>query len=50
MESALHRALGCYYEFPEHFRNLMVNGMNSDYSWNHPGQHYLNIYDHIRGK
>ncbi len=50
MESALSRALGCYYQFPEHFRHLMENGMNSDYSWNHPGQHYLNIYDYIREK
>ena len=50
MESALHRAIECYYQFPEHFRHLMVNGMNCDYSWNHPGQHYLNIYDYIREK
>lgn len=50
IESALNRAISCYYQFPEHFRNLMINGMNSDYSWNHPGQHYLNIYDHIREK
>jgi starch synthase len=50
MESALYRAIGCYYQFPDHFRHLMVNGMNSDYSWNHPGQHYLNIYDYIREK
>ena len=50
MESALSRALGCYYQFPEHFRHLMENGMNTDYSWNHPGQHYLKIYDCIREK
>ena len=50
IESALNRALGCYYKFPDHFRHLMVNGMNCDYSWNHPGQHYMNIYDHIRDK
>ena len=50
IESALHRALGCYYEFPNHWRDLMLNGMRSDYSWNHPGQHYLNIYDYIRDK
>jgi starch synthase len=50
MESALHRAIGCYYQFPEHFRHLLENGMNTDYSWNHPGGHYLNIYDYIREK
>ena len=50
LESALSRALGCYYQFPDHFRHLMVNGMNCDYSWNHPGQHYMDIYDYIREK
>ena len=29
---------------------LMLNGMRADYSWNHPGQDYLNIYDYIRHK
>jgi len=28
----------------------MLNGMRSDRSWAHPGQDYLNIYDHIRHK
>ncbi len=50
IESALHRAIGCYYHFPDHFRHLVLNGMRSDYSWKQPGQHYLNIYDYIRNK
>jgi len=50
LESTLQRAIACYYKFPEHFRHLMLNGMRSDYSWNHPGQHYLNIYNYIRDK
>jgi starch synthase len=50
LESALHRAIECYYQFPEHFRQLMVNGMRGDHSWNQPAQHYLKIYDHIRQK
>ncbi len=50
LESALHRAIGMWYSYPEHFRELMTNGMHYDYSWNHPGGHYLNIYDHIREK
>jgi starch synthase len=50
IESALQRAIACYYQFPEHFRHLMLNGMRSDYSWNHPAGHYLNIYDYIRDK
>ena len=50
LESALARAIACYYMYPDHFRHLIVNAMQSDYSWNVPGQHYLNIYDHIRNK
>jgi starch synthase len=50
LESALHRAIILWYSQPEHFRELIVNGMNCDYSWNHPGGHYLNIYEHIRNK
>jgi starch synthase len=26
----------------------MVNAMRYDYSWNHPGQDYLNIYNYIK--
>jgi starch synthase len=50
LESALYRAIRCYYDFPEHFRHLLLNGMRCDNSWNHPGQNYLNIYDYIRDK
>jgi starch synthase len=50
LESALHRAIACYYQYPEHFRHLMLNGMRVDYSWKNPGQDYLNIYEHIRNK
>ena len=50
LESAMGRAIACYYQFPEHFRELMKNAMRFDYSWNHPGQDYLNIYDFIREK
>ena len=50
LESALHRAIGLWYSYPDHFQALMLNGMRYDFSWNHPGQHYLNIYDYIREK
>ena len=50
LESALSRAIGCYYQFPDHFRDLIRNAMNYDYSWRNAGQHYLNIYDYIRNK
>ncbi len=50
LESALGRAIACYYHHPDDFRALMKNAMRSDYSWNLPGKDYLNIYDHIRSK
>jgi starch synthase len=28
----------------------MLNGMRYDFSWNHPGRHYLNVYEYIREK
>jgi starch synthase len=48
LESALRRAIGLWGHYPKHFRELMENGMRYDFSWNHPGQHYLNIYHHIK--
>lgn len=48
IESALHRAMGCWYSYPDDFRHVIQNGMKYDFSWNFAGQHYLSIYDHIR--
>jgi starch synthase len=50
IESALHRAIGLWYSHPKYFRELVTNGMRCDYSWNHPGWHYLNVYELIRDK
>jgi starch synthase len=50
IESAMKRAFGLWFDYPKEFRNLMLNGMQYDYSWNHPGRHYFNIYDLIRNK
>lgn len=50
IESAMDRAIGLWYSFPDAFRNLVENGMRYDYSWNHPAQDYINIYEHIRHK
>ena len=48
LESALGRAIGLWFRFPEYFRQLRVNGMRADHSWHRPGQQYLDIYSHIR--
>lgn len=50
LESALQRAIGMWNHFPQHFRELMANGMRYDFSWNHPAQNYLNIYDYIKAR
>jgi len=50
IDSALRRAIGMWYGYPHYFRQLMENGMRCDYSWNHPGRHYVNVYDFIREK
>ncbi len=50
LESAMSRAIGLWYAYPDEFRKLVINGMKYDYSWNYPGQHYLNIYEYIRCK
>jgi starch synthase len=48
VESALGRAIGLWKRFPEYYRQLRVNGMRMDNSWNRPCQHYLDIYNHVR--
>jgi starch synthase len=47
-ESALRRAIGLWFVHPKYFRELMLNGMRSDWSWNRSGQDYVNIYHHIK--
>jgi len=50
LESAMRRAIGMWFHYPQYWRELMLNGMRHDHSWNHPAQDYLNIYEHIREK
>jgi len=50
IESALRRAIGLWYGYPEQFHELVRNAMACDYSWRDPAQHYLNIYEYIRHK
>jgi starch synthase len=48
MEHALIRAIRLWHEHPEYFRQLRLNGMAQDHSWNLPGQRYLDIFESIR--
>lgn len=44
MDSALDRAIQIWFENPERWRKIMINGMNDDYSWNLPAAAYVEIY------
>ncbi len=48
IESAMSRAIGLWNLYPLEFKKLVLNGMRHDFSWNRPGQDYLNIYEYIR--
>ncbi|MCE5318670.1 MAG: glycogen synthase GlgA [Parachlamydia sp.] len=50
LESALKRAFDCWFHDPEKWRKLMINGMNIDFSWNHPSNLYLEVYHKLTGK
>ena len=50
IESAMDRAIGLWFSYPDEFRALADNGMRCDYSWNRPGADYLNVYEWIRAK
>lgn len=50
IESALRRAIGLWHDYPEQFRELILNGMACDYSSRRPAQDYVNIYEYIRHK
>jgi len=47
LESALGRAIDCWFHEPDKWRQLMIKGMNMDFSWNIPSNHYLDIYHKI---
>jgi starch synthase len=48
LDTALDRAIHCWFDDPEKWRNLMVNGMKIDFSWNHPANLYLDIYQRLQ--
>ena len=44
IESALSRAIECWFHDPDKWRKLMISGMNIDFSWDVPADKYLQIY------
>lgn len=47
IEEALYRAIDCWLHNQQKWRRLVLNGMNLDFSWNHPSDAYLKIYKNI---
>ncbi|MBW4612583.1 MAG: glycogen synthase GlgA [Desmonostoc vinosum HA7617-LM4] len=50
LESAMDRAIALWIQYPQEFQKLAIGGMQYDYSWNDPGDKYLEIYDWIKHK
>ncbi|OUC12672.1 MAG: starch synthase [Alkalinema sp. CACIAM 70d] len=48
LESAMGRSFDLWYNNPELFRKLALQGMEYDNSWNLPAEQYLSVYEHIR--
>lgn len=44
IDSALDRALHCWYDNPDRWHKLMISAMLMDFSWGKPCSEYLNIY------
>lgn len=48
LDGALDRAFTCWFENPDRWRKIMINGMNQDYSWNLPATEYVEIYNKVK--
>ena len=48
LADVLDRALGLWFRYPDHFRQLRLNGMRADHSWTGPAQQYEDIYHFLR--
>jgi len=46
--TALDRAIRCWFDEPDKWRKLMLNGMIMDFSWKKPVKEYLELYEKIR--
>jgi starch synthase len=50
IDSALDRALSCWFHDPNKWRQIMVRDMNQDFSWDKSSNAYLDIYKKISDK
>lgn len=47
LNSALDRAIQCWFEHPDRWRQIMIHDMRMDFSWNKPADEYLGIYQSL---
>jgi starch synthase len=47
--SAVQRALACYAQ-PEQWQQLMVTGMQQDFSWKQSARHYIELYEQLQSR
>ena len=47
--SAVQRALACQAQ-PEQWQQLMMTGMQQDFSWKQSARHYIELYEQIQGR
>jgi starch synthase len=50
LDFALDRAIKCWYDAPDKWRELMIKGMNMDFSWNKPADIYVEVYNNSQKK
>jgi len=50
LDSALYRAIRCWFDAPSAFQRIILNGMRADWSWRNPARDYENIYNYIKAK
>jgi starch synthase len=48
--NTLHKALRIYYNEPKLWRELQLNGMREDFSWDKPAKEYVKLYKKVRRK
>lgn len=47
IDSALDRAIACWFDYPKQWHQLVCRGMRCDFSWNHPTTRYLLFYEQL---
>lgn len=44
---AIERAVGLYNDYKEDWKNVVINGMNCDFSWNNIAKQYIELYKNL---